>query len=220
MRIKLILLTLFIFTSCAHMRSGKYVQLNDNVTASELAVMFNANKSEIEQANPGAKFRSGERIFIPTKAGLFAQMQRRDIGLFSMPYYGGDFIWPVPASSKISSRYGMRKGKHHDGIDIPAPNGTHILATAKGEVIYAANKIGGYGKMVIIKHSDELFSVYAHASSLLVKKGERVQQGQGIAKVGSTGRSSGPHLHFEIRRNETPINPLKFLPERSRIARH
>jgi murein DD-endopeptidase MepM/ murein hydrolase activator NlpD len=74
--------------------------------------------------------------------------------------------------------------------------------------------------MVIIKHSDELFSVYAHASSLLVKKGERVQQGQVIAKVGSTGRSSGPHLHFEIRRNETPINPLKFLPERSRIARH
>lgn len=200
------------------MRSGKYVLLKQSVSASELAKMFSANKSDIVRANPSAKFKRGERIFVPTKVGLWTQMERHDIGIFAMPSYSGEFMWPVPATKRISSRYGMRHGKHHDGIDIPAPRGTHIVSTADGAVIYAGQRISGYGKMVIIKHTDELYSVYAHASTILVKKGERVRRGQVIAKVGNTGRSSGPHLHFEIRRNDVPINPMKFLNSGGKLA--
>src|SRR5690606_32827006 len=111
----------------------------------------------------------------------------------------GRFLWPVPHFYKVSSQFGPRGRRHHDGIDIPAPSGTPVVAVDHGVVVYSGNGIRGYGNMVVLNHGENVFTVYAHHKKNLVKKGERVKRGQTIAQVGNTGRSTGPHLHFEIR---------------------
>ena len=93
-----------------------------------------------------------------------------------------------------------------------APIGTPVLAAAGGSVIYAGDQVRGYGNMVVLRHADDLVTVYAHNSLLLVQAGDRVAAGQEIARVGDTGRSTAPHLHFEVRRRDTPQDPLQFLP--------
>ena len=101
------------------------------------------------------------------------------------------------------------KSAGHEGIDVAAARGTPIFASESGRVIHSG-RLGSYGKVVIVKHAGAFRTVYAHASKLLVRKGEFVERGQKVAEVGSTGRSTGSHVHFEIRRSETPKNPLAF----------
>lgn len=122
--------------------------------------------------------------------------------------------WPVH-DVHITSRFGTRGGDHHDGIDLRAPTGTPVLAAAPGKVIYSGQKIRGYGKMVVLKHDAKLSTIYAHNSKLYVKRGDQVRRGQRIALSGSTGRSTGPHVHFEIREGVTAINPSSLLPSPS-----
>ena len=93
-----------------------------------------------------------------------------------------------------------------------APTGTPVLAASAGEVIYAGDQVRGYGNMVVLKHGGDLVTVYAHNSLLLVHTGDRVAVGQEIARVGDTGRSTAPHLHFEVRRGEIPQDPIPLLP--------
>ena len=125
----------------------------------------------------------------------------------------GYYIYPV-ASYKITSKYGYRtlngKREFHTGVDFAAGYGTAIRAADGGKVTYAGWK-GNYGKLVIITHDDGSQTYYAHNSSLLVSKGDKVYQGQTIAKMGSTGRSTGNHCHFEIRINGKTVNPLDYL---------
>ena len=124
--------------------------------------------------------------------------------------------WPVPGYSRVSSPFGYRIHpvlgikKLHTGIDIPAPTGTPTVAVSSGTVIYSGVQ-GSYGNTVMIQHDNGLVSLYAHNSSLVVKVGDQVKKGQVVAKIGSTGRSTGPHLHFEIRVNGTAQNPLNYL---------
>lgn len=111
----------------------------------------------------------------------------------------------------ITSRFGTRwGGEFHSGVDLAAPSGTRISAADGGTVTYAGYQ-GAYGNVIRIDHGGGVQTVYAHCSAILVKKGERVYQGQQIGKVGSTGRSTGPHCHFEVRINGTPKNPLNYL---------
>lgn len=117
--------------------------------------------------------------------------------------------WPV--HGVLYSRFGVRQGQRHDGIDIAAPQGSAIGAAAAGNVIYAGEQ-SGYGSIVILRHDSGLLTLYAHASSLLVRQGDRVEAGQPIARVGKSGRTSGPHLHFEVREGTRPRNPLFYLP--------
>ncbi len=121
----------------------------------------------------------------------------------------GTFIWPLK-SYRISSRYGSRWGRMHNGVDLAAPKGTKIYASDGGTVTFAGYK-GSFGYLVIINHGGNLESYYAHCSKLLVKRGDKVYQGQNIALVGSTGRSTGPHCHFEIHYRGTARNPLSYL---------
>lgn len=100
----------------------------------------------------------------------------------------------------------------HDGIDIAAPEGTPIHAAAAGEVVYADSRLAGYGKLIILRHRYNQFTAYAHNQRNLVHKGDRVKAGQVIARVGKTGRATAPHLHFEIRRGSTPVDPFSYLP--------
>ncbi len=117
--------------------------------------------------------------------------------------------WPL--RGVLYSRYGVRRGQRHDGIDIAAPEGTGIGAAAGGTVVYAGEQ-SGYGSIVILRHEGGLLTLYAHASRLLVRHGDRVGAGQPIARVGRSGRASGPHLHFEVREGTRPRNPLSYLP--------
>ena len=115
-----------------------------------------------------------------------------------------------PISGTITSRYGGRWGSVHTGLDIATSSGTSIKAAAGGTVSYAGWK-GSYGNLVVISHGNGIQTYYAHCSSLLVSAGQSVSQGQVIARVGSTGNSTGPHLHFEIRKNGTTLNPQNYV---------
>ncbi|MCL6449979.1 MAG: M23 family metallopeptidase [Acetobacteraceae bacterium] len=116
--------------------------------------------------------------------------------------------WPV--RGRISSYFGPRWGRRHDGVDIAAAYGTPIRAAAAGRV-RLAGWMGGYGRTVIIDHSGGLTTLYGHASQLLVRAGQRVAAGETVARVGSSGNSTGPHLHFEVRVGGKARNPLNYL---------
>lgn len=120
--------------------------------------------------------------------------------------------WPVPGP--VTSRFGRRHGRPHDGIDIGAKEGTPVRAAAAGEVVYSDNRLSGYGHLIIVRHSHDMFTAYAHNQRNLVHKGQWVKRGDIIARVGHTGRATGPHLHFEVRRGPTPVDPLVYLPKR------
>ncbi|MCX7694928.1 MAG: peptidoglycan DD-metalloendopeptidase family protein [Caloramator sp.] len=115
-----------------------------------------------------------------------------------------------PSRGYISSYFGRRWGRMHQGIDLAGPTGTPIYAADAGKVVFTG-WMGSYGKCVMIDHGNGYRTVYAHASKIYVSEGIRVSKGQLIAAVGSTGRSTGPHLHFEIRKNGAPQNPLKYI---------
>ncbi len=117
--------------------------------------------------------------------------------------------WPV--RGVLYSRFGARQGQQHDGIDISAPEGTEIVAAAPGVVVFAGEQ-SGYGSIVILRHGSGLLTLYAHASALLARQGDQVAAGQAIARVGQSGRTTGPHLHFEVREGTRPKDPLGFLP--------
>jgi murein DD-endopeptidase MepM/ murein hydrolase activator NlpD len=125
------------------------------------------------------------------------------------PKLTSKFIYPIENMHRLTSYFGMRHGKMHLGIDIPAKPGSPIHAVNDGMVVFSGIKTG-YGNIVILKHLNEIFSVYAHAKKLLVKKGDLIKKEQIIATVGSTGRATGPHLHFEIREGKKAIDPLLF----------
>jgi murein DD-endopeptidase MepM/ murein hydrolase activator NlpD len=122
------------------------------------------------------------------------------------------FIWP--SKGQFTSGYGWRWGRMHKGIDIAADEGTPIHAAAGGVVTYSAWNDGGYGNLIEITHPDGTITLYAHNSRLLVREGQRVRQGQQISEMGNTGFSTGPHLHFEIRRpGQGAVNPVAYLPK-------
>ena len=136
----------------------------------------------------------------------------------SGPYTGGALLWPVPGYTRISSPFAMRwhpisgNWKMHTGIDIPAPTGTPLIAPADGTVIFARNvDRGGYGKYLIVDLGGGISILAGHNSTVLVSVGQSVKKGQTIAKIGSTGFSTGPHSHFEVRKNGNPTNPIPYV---------
>lgn len=146
------------------------------------------------------------------------QIESKIIKLQSIsgPYSGGKMAWPVPGYSRISSSYGYRihpifkTKKLHTGIDIPAPTGTPIKAASNGKVIFAG-WLGGYGKAVMVDHGGGIVTLYGHNSAFNVSVGKTVKRGDTIAKAGSTGNSTGPHSHFEVRKNGAYVDPLPWL---------
>ena len=135
----------------------------------------------------------------------------------SSKYNGGIMAWPVPSCHTISSGYGGRihpttgKYKFHGGLDIPGSYGSAIVAANSGKVIWAGNRGDSYGNYVIIDHGGGVATLYGHSSKVLVSTGQSVSRGQRIANVGSTGRSTGPHCHFEVRINGSRVNPNPYV---------
>lgn len=132
-------------------------------------------------------------------------------GTKDLPPLQGTGKLKAPVSGyRITSKFGMRGGSMHTGVDMACKYGTDIHAADGGTVTFAGYK-GSYGYLIIINHGGGMETYYAHCSTMLVKKGDKVYQGQHIANVGTTGRSTGPHVHFEVRINGTPKNPLNYL---------
>lgn len=131
-------------------------------------------------------------------------------------YDGGIFAWPAPSYTKVSDEYGNRMHptlgieKFHNGVDLASPGGSPILAAYDGNVV-AADYSGSMGNYIMIDHGDGLYTIYMHASALYVSKGAFVTKGQQIAAVGSTGRSTGNHLHFSVRLNGSYVSPWNYL---------
>lgn len=117
-------------------------------------------------------------------------------------------LWPVEGG-RLTSGYGFRQGRVHEGIDLAASSGTGIRAVAAGVVVYSG-MIKGYGRLLVVYHGSGISSVYAHNSKNLKNRGDRVRQGEVIGRVGTSGETSGPHCHFEIRENGKATNPLRF----------
>lgn len=179
-------------------------------TLSDLAFAYGTTVNQIMRRNGLAdphQLFVGQRLIIPIISQMtFAGTPRRAQVSFSWPLQG-----------RISSGYGWRnhpinRMRHfHAGLDIAAPYGTPIKAAAAGKVVSAGN-MGAYGLGVVIDHGSGYTSWYGHCSKLLVRVGDNVKSGQQIALVGSTGKSTGPHLDFRIKIGEYPINPLEVLP--------
>jgi murein DD-endopeptidase MepM/ murein hydrolase activator NlpD len=131
---------------------------------------------------------------------------------------------PMEGDVRMSSTFGNRKDPFtgrlafHSGMDFGAPTGTTVLSAGAGEVSFVGQK-SGYGNVVEVTHSNGLLTRYGHLSAFLVKEGQVVKTGTPIAKVGSTGRSTGPHLHFEVRKADQPINPKKYLNAGKKLQR-
>lgn len=163
------------------------------------------------------KITTGQRVFIPgAKKVLKVDIYIDDIVEASND--GGNekglmqslnFIWPVEGSR--TDLFKEAEERRHQGIDIASPRGTPIKASGAGRVIYSGNTIKGYGNLIIVRHSKEWATVYAHNQQNLVEEGAQVERGQIIGKVGQTGRASGPHVHFELRKNNQAVNPMLYL---------
>ena len=209
------------------------VRFGDSVI--KIAQRYNLTISELLRLNPGLQ---AARLVVGTQIRLAQSTPARSRLLLGLqPVGSGGLSWPDPADFGLgdggshefsatgwiwptqgvfSSGYGWRWGRMHKGIDIANNVGTPILAARAGEVISAGWNDGGYGYLVEIRHSDGTLTRYAHNSRILVRTGDQVNQGSVISLMGSTGRSTGPHLHFEIvPPGRGAMNPLQFLPPRA-----
>jgi murein DD-endopeptidase MepM/ murein hydrolase activator NlpD len=158
-----------------------------------------------------------DRAIPPPTGGRLALAPVRRAPVAARPRGGPRFEWPL--SGRLTSTYGRRGRRHHDGIDIGAPRGTQVRAAADGRVAYVGS-LRGYGRMIILEHADGFATVYAHNALQHARAGAVVRRGDVIATVGRTGRTTGPNLHFEVRRDDVVYDPLAFLPQPdARMAR-
>lgn len=186
-------------------------KIRNGDTLSKIANGYNVKLDNIIKINnfinPN-KIIPGQVIIIPVNRKTKRTMSR---------HYRLNFIWPV--QGRISSPFGWRihpisnKRQFHTGIDIAIPIASPVYAAAEGVVTYS-DWLGGYGRLVIIQHRNNKKTYYAHNIELLVKEGEKVKKGKVIALSGNSGRSTGPHLHFEIRTNNQVEDPMKYLNKR------
>ena len=198
---------------------GVYHTVQKGQTLYRIATTYGLDVEVLRRANfirDPKKLKEGTRLWIPGARRVLSVPsagKSRRAKKSSPPIVKprkGFLVWPTKGT--LTSRFGMRNGRKHEGIDIAAPKGTPIHAAAAGEVVFSGWGPTGYGKMVIIKHKHHLTTLYAHNSRLIARKGNRVKQGQKISLMGSTGRSTGPHLHFEVRNDTHPKDPIKYLP--------
>lgn len=156
-------------------------------------------------------------------AALESEIRTIALNSVNPEYIGGVMAWPVPGYTKITSEFKMRVHpitgvyKLHTGVDIGAPTGTNFIAAADG-VVTKAGFNSAYGNMVIIDHGGGISTLYAHGSEIMVEAGQTVKQRDTVLKVGSTGYATGPHAHFEVRVNGTPVQPLDYITSQTKPA--
>jgi len=212
---------LILLCGCALFPPGIYHRVQQGETLWRISRVYQVDLDRLARINhlsDVTKIGVGQLLFIP------GAKERKDTSVYAErpPSPQGteerekeppqilDFCWPI--AGNISAGFGKRSGKRHQGVDIEAPEGTTIVSIYDGTVTYSDDKLRGYGNMVIIKHNEDYSSVYAHNQINLVREGEKVNKGQAIARVGATGWTDVPHLHFEIREKGKAVNPVFYLP--------
>lgn len=164
--------------------------------------------------------RVGDSLRIPSGSGAEMSLASRVAPSLPPPppRAGTGFDWPVAGS--VVSGFGPKEGGHrNDGINIAAPRGAPVRAAEAGTVAYADSGLRGFGKLILIRHADDWVTAYAHNEELLVGRGDRVERGQTIARVGSSGGVVDPQLHFEVRRGTRAVDPMAHLPRLTASAR-
>lgn len=187
-------------------KEAQILSVTSDISTKEAAI----REYEEMIAQENAEIAALEKAVAEERARLEAENAQARV------YNGGMFSWPCPGYKRISDEYGNRMHpilgiqKFHNGLDMAAPGGTAILAAYDGDVVGAAynNSMGNY---IMIDHGSGLYTIYMHCSALYVSKGQSVTKGQKIAAVGSTGRSTGNHLHFSVRQNGNYVNPWNYL---------
>jgi murein DD-endopeptidase MepM/ murein hydrolase activator NlpD len=201
-------------------RKGVYHVVERHQTLYRICKTYGVEIKEVASLNgitDLGQIQTGQRIFIPgAKKALKVEVYIDDVlaepgekDREKIAYGKLNFLWPL--EGKVTNSFNESESQRHQGVDIPSSAGTPIKASSSGTVIYSGNTIKGYGNLIILRHSDEFVTVYAHNQTNLVEEGSRVERGQIIGKVGQTGRATGHHLHFEIRRNNKAVDPLLFL---------
>jgi murein DD-endopeptidase MepM/ murein hydrolase activator NlpD len=198
-------------------RTSEQRAVHDRLVASQQALV----STRVQERQSLASIKESEREYVnevnglaQVSAQLTARIQAAQARTAAGGYSTGSgvsssgLIWPV--QGPITSPFGMRWGRMHEGIDIGVPYGTPIHAAAAGTVIYAG-WMSGYGNLTVIDHGHGLATAYGHQSALAAGNGQTVSQGQVIGYVGCTGHCFGPHLHFEVRVNGQPVDPLGYL---------
>jgi murein DD-endopeptidase MepM/ murein hydrolase activator NlpD len=190
-------------------------------TLYRIARTYGIDPRELMEANGISDPKSlvvGQALFVPGAARALevgplpagaSAAQDPEPALLPRKPGSGTLQWPL--KGVLYRGFGVKQGQPHDGIDLSAPEGTIVRAAAAGEVIFTGSQ-KGYGTIVILRHPSSLITLYAHNSAVLVKDGDRVEAGTPIAKVGQSGRTTGPHLHFEVRENTRLRDPLPYLP--------
>lgn len=187
---------------------GRWV-LPGRSSLTSIAREFGTTVEKIREINGGA-VSAGSYAFVPMSRERFNGYIHEGEGRRVFEVDSRRYIWPVERPG-YTSRFGMRHNRMHEGLDISCAIGTVIFAAKAGEVV----RVGVYGAMgraVAVRHDDGMETWYGHNSALLVKEGDRVERGQILAYSGNTGRSTGPHLHFEVRYLNISLNPEDFLP--------
>jgi lipoprotein NlpD len=187
-------------------------------TLARIGQAYGISYQQIARANhirDPSRIDVGQRLFIPgaEQAVLVPPAPPPRIRAApgsAKPDDGPILSWPVPLGT-VSSGFGRRDGRYHDGIDIAAPEGSAVLAASDGTVVFSAS-LPGYGNVIILRHANGYVTVYAHNEEQFVHDGQRVRRGQRIAAVGRSGRTTGPNLHFEVRKGNVVHDPLPFFP--------
>lgn len=212
----------------ADYRGGVYHIVEPGQTLWRICKTYNVDMEEvikINHLNDPTEIYPGQKIFIPgaKEVKKVKPFEPHSSGgeeanngnieneqLFPSDKPARKLAWPVQGG-KLCSGFGARESGFHEGIDICSPVGSPIYAADDGRVTYSADTIRGYGNMIIIKHSGNISTIYAHNHKNLVKSGDFVRRGDKIAEVGQTGRATAPHLHFEVRAGKNPVDPLPYL---------
>ena len=189
---------------------GKWISIPSMPSLKQYVRKYNTSLSKVRELN-GNSITLNSYLFIPYSDGYLKTLQSKGIQRIDTKASDNEFIWPLGKISHISSAFGMRAGRLHTGADVPAQRGTPVLSAMDGRIVFVGYS-SGHGKTILIEHRNNFYTRYSHNSVNFVKKGDFVKRGQMIAYVGSSGRSTGNHLHFEIRYNDIPLNPLDFLP--------
>jgi len=231
----------FLFSSAVAQPKGVHHVVTKGVTLYRISLAYKIPITKLMEANgissPSA-IKVGHKLFIPGAKKILrvdpfvplSALERKDLERSleteekrvawppavkpgeRPPWFGKelDIIWPI--QGKINSPFGPRGKGFHKGIDIASPSYQEVKAAMDGEVILASNYRKGYGNVVVLRHDLGYTTIYGHLSVIISQEGEAVRQGQAIGGVGSTGKSTGPHLHFELRHDGRPIDPLPILP--------
>lgn len=224
-RKNLFILLLFLaltFVGCAG--PGVYHKVGKNETLWRISRTYGVDMQDIAELNnirdnteiktgsllfiPGVSRPRKVKPFVPSKPGQAGEEEKEPEDRIIVKK--DRFIWPI--NGKVISSFGMRHGTRHGGIDIKAEEGVPIKAADTGVVAFVDSDMRGYGRIIILKHDDGFFTVYAHNKENFVKMGDSVEKGARIGTVGRSGNASTSHLHFEVRDGKVVRNPLFFLP--------